>query len=135
MKKNLNITINEAMSYLYGLNSFIEKDIALPKQLSWDIDCNIDKLQEVANRFYKNRNKVMKVLIDQKKAFISSETGEFTSIPKYEEEFDAAMKEISEYANIVIDLEIRVDSFELLPDAISAKDYRALRFMIEQPLE
>lgn len=128
MKKELKTS--EAINIYYALEEFIQKDIALPTQFTWDLDDNIEVLKNIVVKFEKYRTKLLQPLNDEK-AFEQLENGDIKVKNEYSKEFVSVTEEINKYLDTLNEIEIKLIDKKSLPDILSVKDLRALRFMLK----
>lgn len=132
MKKTM--TTNDVINAYNAVEEFTKKDIDLPKQAAWDLEDNIDEMKKVVEKFEKHRVEILQPLYD-KEAFEHLENNQIRVKKEHEKAFIDATNEINQYLNTTNDLEIKCISREDIPDKISNKDLRALRFMIADTIK
>lgn len=118
----------EVVELFEDITEFLKKDVALPKQMIWDLDENYSNIKKIAERFEKHRTDLLKPL-NEKKAFESLEDGKVRVKNEYIDEFMKADEEVNEYLDTENELEIRTASRKDVPDTLSYKDWKALKFM------
>lgn len=121
---------NEIINIYYALEEFIKKDVSLPTQFAWDLDDNIETLKNIVVKFEKYREKLLQPLND-KNAFEQLENGNIKVKGIYSKEFISVTEEINKYLDTVNEIEIKLIDKNSLPDTLSVKDLRALRFMLK----
>ncbi len=124
----INMKTSEVVNIFEDISNFLKKDIRLPKQVIWDIDENYEILQHISNKFETYRSKIISPL-NEKGAFEKTEDGQIMVKNEFMGEFIEADKEISEYLNTDNEFEIKTINKKDLPDTLSFKDWKALKFM------
>lgn len=127
MKKTL--LTNEVLEIYFGIEEFVKKDINLPVQFAWDLEDNSNTLKAIVSKFEHHRDELLSSL-KEKDAFEPLENNVFKVKKPYEEEFKKISQEIENYANTKNEIEIKTVCKDEIPDSISVKDLRALKFMI-----
>lgn len=125
-KTFLTSTIIELYS---SMEAFIKKDIELPAQVSWDLETNSETFRAIVEKFERSRAKILNPL-QEKNAFEITDANRIRVKEPYIDEFQAAMEKITEYLNTENEIEIKTIQKADIPDSISVKDLRALKFMI-----
>ncbi len=121
----------ECVELYNRLGEFISKDIDLPLQMAWDLDDNYEALKKVNEKFEKKQAELLKPL-QEKGAFEPvGDKGNFKVQPEYKDEFTAAMEKINGLLGTENEITIKKAKRDDLPGTISAKDLRALKFMIK----
>ena len=126
----IKIKTSKVVENFNDISDFLKKDIALPKQIIWDLDENYEVFHHIVHKFDTYRNKILEPL-NEKHAFEQLEDGKIKVKEKFMEEFIEADKEINEYLNTENEIEIKMINKKDLPDNISFKDWKALKIMCE----
>lgn len=119
---------SEVIENFENITNFLKKDIALPKQMIWDLDENYETLHHIVDKFENRRNKIISPL-NEKNAFEQLEDKTIKVKEEFTEEFIKANAEIEEYLNTENEIEIKTANKKDLPDTFSFKDWKALKFM------
>lgn len=112
-----------------AVENFIQKDIELPVQFSWDLETNSETLKCIVEKFERNRSKILTPL-HEKNAFENLDNNQIKVKEPYIKEFEQAMKKINEYLTVENEIEIKMVKKDDIPSSISVKDLRAIKFMI-----
>lgn len=112
-----------------AVENFIQKDIELPVQFSWDLETNSETLKCIVEKFERNRSKILTPL-QEKNAFENLDNNQIKVKAPYVKDFEQAMKKINEYLTVENEIEIKTVKKEDIPSSISVKDLRAIKFMI-----
>ena len=113
------------------IEEFIKKDINIPVQFAWNLEDNQEKFKTVVDRFEKHRQELLQPLND-KGAFQPTDDNRMAVKNEYIKEFNEVTKKLNDYIMTDNELEIKTVSKDQIPDMISSKDLRAIRFMIEK---
>lgn len=112
-----------------AVENFIQKDIELPVQFSWDLETNSETLKCIVEKFERNRSIILTPL-QEKNAFENLDNNQIKVKEPYIKEFEQAMKKINEYLTVENEIEIKMVKKDDIPSSISVKDLRAIKFMI-----
>lgn len=130
MSKVIVMTTGEVVSTYEMLENFVSKDTTLPLQFAWDIEDNIESFKKIVLKFEKHKNDLLKPL-NEKNAFQFIGDGKVKVSDECIPEFNSVTEKINELLNIENEVTIKTVSKENLPNSISNKDLRALRFMVD----
>ena len=97
---------SELIDLFSDIQDFFKKDIALSKQIIWDLDDNYETIKKIVDRFEKHRAELIQPL-NEKQAF-----------------YEIVVTNSNLIANMC-------DEIEVIPDTLSFKDWKALKFMCE----
>ena len=121
---------SELIDLFSDIQDFFKKDIALSKQIIWDLDDNYETIKKIVDRFEKHRAELIQPL-NEKQAFYKGEDGEIKVKDEFYGDFLKANDEIAEYLQTDNEIEIKTISRKSIPDTLSFKDWKALKFMCE----
>ena len=124
----INMKTSEVIKIFEDISEFLKKDIALPKQMIWDLDENYENLHHIVDKFEKHRKKLIEPL-NEKHAFEEIESNKIKVKEEFMEDFMKIDKEINEYLDTENELEIKTANKKDLPETFSFKDWKALKFM------
>lgn len=123
------IQTRTAIELYNAIEEFIQKDIDLPVQFSWDMETNSETLKHIVEKFERNRSKILAPL-QEKNAFENLDNNQIKVKAPYVKEFEEAMKKINEYLTVENEIEVKMVKKDDIPSSISVKDLRAIKFMI-----
>lgn len=127
---NITLKTSEVLEKYNAIEEFIKKDISIPIQFAWNIEDNQEKFKVIVERFEKHRQELLKPL-QEKGAFQSTEDGKTIIKNEYINDFQDINNKLNEYLNTDNELNIKTAKREDMPNIISPKDLRAVRFMLE----
>lgn len=122
--------VEEILEIYQKVEEFVKEDKELPAQFTWNLEENEDRFKAVVTRFEKHRNELFSSLND-KGAFINNEDGTTTIKSEFIEEFKTANEKLKHFLELQETINIKTCSKDdVLPENISAKNLRAIKFML-----
>lgn len=123
------IKTGEVLERYSAIEEFIKKDISIPAQFAWNLEDNQERFKAVAERFEKHRQELLQPL-QQKGAFKPTDDGRTVIKNEYIEEFNDICKKLDDFLLTENEFEIKTVPKNDVPEMISPKDLRAIKFMI-----